>query len=239
MPIGYYLIPMALLSTHRPHYSRAEYLSDAVVHVLGVAAVVVAVPILVALTVLWRGDVSAIVGITVYGVTLFVMIFCSAIYNINRSKRWHGLLQRLDHSAIYIKIAGTFTPFTLLTGGHGMALLAGLWGAALAGSGLKLFDPNRFRWLALALYLGMGWVGVYAGWDMFSQMPAPVLGLILAGGMLYTAGVTFYLFDRLQFHTTIWHVFVLVASMMFFAAVTWHMAETSTRQLAQIAYLAP
>ena len=219
---------MAILTTQRPHYSRAEYLSDAVVHVLGLVVVIIAVPTLVTLTVLWRGEASAILGITVYGVTLFAMIFCSAIYNKNRSERWNALLQRLDHSAIYIKIAGTFTPFTLMSAGHGLTLLVGLWGAAIAGLGLKLFDPNRFRWLALALYLGMGWVGVVAGWQMFSQMSAPVLGLIIAGGVLYTAGVTFYLFERLQFHITIWHVFVLVASMMFFAAVSWHMAETAT-----------
>jgi len=218
--------------TQRPHYSRAEYISDAVVHVLGLVAVLIAVPVLVTLTVLWRGDAPAIVSIAVYGATLFAMLFFSAIYNINRSERWKGLLQRLDHSAIYIKIAGTFTPFTMLTGGQGATLLAGLWGAALAGSGLKLIDPNRFRWLALALYLGMGWAGVIAGWSLFSQMSAPVLGLIAAGGLLYTGGVIFYLFDRLPFHTTIWHVFVLIASVMFFAAVTWHMAETSPTLMA-------
>lgn len=218
-----------MLTAQRPAYSRAEYLSDAIVHILGVAAVLVAVPVLIMLTVLWRDDAAAIAGITIYGATLVAMILCSALYNINRRKRWHGLLQRLDHSAIYIKIAGTYTPFTLLAGGQAAYLLTGLWGAALAGLGLKLFDPNRFRWLALALYLGMGWVGVYAGWALFSQMSAPVLGLIMIGGLLYTAGVIFYLTERLAFHITIWHVFVLVASMMFFTAITWHMMDTAPR----------
>lgn len=219
---------MGMLTAQRPAYSRAEYLSDAIVHILGVAAVLVAVPVLITLTVLWRNDAAAIAGIAIYGATLIAMILCSALYNINRRKRWHGVLQRLDHSAIYIKIAGTFTPFTLLAGGQAaLLLLTGLWGAALAGLGLKLFDPNRFRRLALALYLGMGWAGVYAGWGMFSQMSAPVLALVLAGGLLYTAGVIFYLAERLAFHITIWHIFVLVASMMFFAAITWQMVETA------------
>lgn len=225
---------MAILNAHRHGYSRAEYISDAVVHVLGLIVVIVAVPVLVTLTVMWRGDASAVLGITVYGVTLFAMIFFSAVYNMNRAERWKGLLQRLDHSAIYIKIAGTYTPFTLLTGSHGATLLVGLWGAALAGSGLKLFDPNRFRWLAISLYLGMGWAGVFVGWALFAQMSAPVLGLVLAGGGLYTVGVAFYLFNRLPFHNTIWHVFVLIASMMFFAAITWHMAETSAQQITSI-----
>ncbi|MCP3969019.1 MAG: hemolysin III family protein [Rhodobacteraceae bacterium] len=220
---------MPLLSAQRPLYSRAEYLSDAVVHVLGLVAVLSAVPVLVTLTVLWRGDASAIVGISVYGAALIAMIGMSALYNINRSERWKGLLQRLDHSAIYIKIAGTYTPFTLLTGGQGAALLAGLWGAALAGSGLKLVDPNRFRWLALALYLGMGWAGMLAGGAVFAQLSGPVLALIVAGGLLYTAGVVFYVFDRLPHHMTVWHAFVLAASVLFFAAVTLHMADTSVQ----------
>lgn len=224
---------MSNQSLSRTSYSHAEYVSDAVVHILGVVAVLVAVPVLIALTVLWRTDAAAIAGITIYGVTLIAMILCSALYNINRRKRWHGLLQRLDHSAIYIKIAGTFTPLTLLAGGQAAMLLAGLWGAALAGLGLKLFDPNRFRGLALTLYLGMGWAGFYAGWAMFSQMAAPVLGLIMLGGLLYTAGVFFYLSDRLAFHITIWHVFVLVASIMFYIAIAWHMMDTAP-QLSQI-----
>jgi len=218
---------MAKPATIRPHYSRAEYLSDAVVHVLGILAVLIAVPVLLTLTILWRGDGPAIIGIAIYGTTLIAMISFSAAYNINRSKRWNGLLQRLDHSAIYIKIAGTYTPFTLLTGGQGAALLAGLWGAALAGSGLKLVSPTRFRWIGLVLYLGMGWAGVLAGWDLFAQMSTPVLVMIIAGGLLYSGGVVFYLFERLPFHNTIWHVCVLVATMLFFAAVTCHMSETA------------
>ncbi len=225
---------MSLFDADRPHYSRAEYFSDAVVHVLGLLAALAAVPVLIVLTVLWRGDGTAIAAIAVYGATLVAMIFFSAIYNMNRNERWAALLQRLDHSAIYLKIAGTYTPFTLLSG-HGAALLAGLWGAALAGSGLKLIDPVRFRRIGLVLYLGMGWVGMIAGWAVFAQMSAPVLALIVAGGLLYTVGVGFYLAERMHFHNTIWHVFVLVATIAFFAAVTQHVADTAA--LAAVATL--
>ena len=217
---------MSWFNAKRPHYSRAEYLSDAVVHVLGVVAVLSAVPVLITLTVLWRGDAVSVAAVVIYGVTLLAMILFSALYNMIRSERWQGILQRLDHSAIYLKIAGTYTPFMLLTG-HGITLLAGLWTAALAGLGLKMIDPVRFRWIGLALYLGMGWAGLFAGWAVFGQMSWPVLALILVGGMLYTVGVVFYLAKRMVYHNTIWHVFVLAATVMFFAAITRHMAETS------------
>jgi hemolysin III len=220
---------MSWFNANRPHYTRAEYLSDAVVHVLGIAAVLVAVPVLVTLAVMWRGDATAVLGITVYGLTLIAMILFSGLYNMIRHPRWRWLLRRLDHSAIYIKIAGTYTPFTLLSGGSGFYLLTGLWGAALAGSGLKLIDPGRFRWIALTLYLGMGWAGVFAGASFLDQLSDPVVTLILIGGLLYTFGVVFYLAERMVFHNTIWHVFVLAATMVLFAAVTLHLSETSAQ----------
>jgi hemolysin III len=200
-------------------YSRAEYVSDAVVHVLGLALALMAVPALVVAAALVRGDAPALVGTTVYGVALLLMLGCSALYNIILRPDWSGILKRLDHSAIYMKIAGTYTPFTLLSG-QGLALTAGLWGAALVGISLKVAAPHRFRWAGLALYLGMGWAGVVAGGALFAALPVPVIVLMIVGGVLYTSGVVFYLWDRLPFHNTIWHVFVLAASAVFYAAVT-------------------
>ena len=216
---------MAALLDIRTDYTRAERLSDAVVHVSGLALAVGAVPVLVTLTVMLRGDTPAVVGTSVYGAALIAMILCSALYNMAGPGGRAWLLQRLDHSAIYLKIAGTYTPFTLLSG-QGHWLLAGLWGAALAGTGLKLASPDRLRPLAIALYLGMGWAGLAAGGPFLSSLSAPVLGLILAGGTLYTIGVVFYLWDRLPFHYTIWHALVLTASAVFYAAVTLHMVES-------------
>ena len=222
---------MSWFNTNRPHYSRSEYLSDAVIHVLGIVAVLVAVPVLITLAVQWRGDGAAVLGITIYGITLFAMILFSALYNMIKHEGWTWLLQRLDHMAIYLKIAGTYTPFALLSG-SGSTFLAGVWAAALAGAGLKLTDPKRFRWFAITLYLGMGWAGLFAGWALFSQMSAPVLSLVLLGGVLYTAGVVFYLSHRMIYHNTIWHGFVLVASVAMFAAITLHLADTATLQAA-------
>ncbi len=213
-----------VLLADRSGYSRAERVSDAVIHVAGLTFVLIAVPVLIALTAFLRGDFTALFGITVYGLALIAMILCSALYNMVPHPGWEGVLKRLDHSAIYVKIAGTYTPFTLLSG-QGLWLLAGLWGAALAGVGIKIAAPDRFRKLALTLYLAMGWAGFVAGGTLFASLSTPVFVLIALGGCLYTAGVAFYLFERLPFHYTIWHVFVLVASLVFYAAVTLHVVQ--------------
>lgn len=202
----------------RPHYSRAERLSDAVVHVAGLAAVVGAVPVLIVLTTLLRGDAPSVVGASVYGATLVLMILCSALYNMIARPDWSWLLRRLDHSAIYLKIAGTYTPFALISG-QGWLLTAVLWGAAAVGVVLKAISPARFRVAALLLYLAMGWAGFVAGGDLIAALPTAVVVLMVIGGVLYSVGVVFYLWERLPFHYTIWHVFVLTASMIFYAAV--------------------
>lgn len=214
------------MSDPRTDYSRAEYLSDAVVHVSGLVLVLVSVPVLITLTAFLRGDAAAMVGTSVYGATLILMILCSGLYNVigHGPRAW--LFQRLDHSAIYAKIAGTYTPFALLSGQGGW-LVTGLWLAAIFGMGLKLVSPVRFRWLAIALYLGMGWAGAAFGGEFIAGLSTPVLTLIVTGGLLYTAGVLLYLFDRLPFHYTAWHVMVLAASMTLYAAVTLQVVQTA------------
>lgn len=210
----------------RTEYTLAERRSDAAIHVAGVTAATIAVPVLIALAVILRGDRAAVLGSSIYGMTLFAMILCSGLYNMITSHRWQALLRRLDHSAIYAKIAGTYTPFTLLSGGSGGYLLTVIWAAAFAGIGLKIFSPERYRWLALALYLAMGWAGLLAGGSFLATLSVPVIVLIVTGGLLYTAGVVFYLFERLPFHYTIWHVFVLAASIVFYAAVTVNLVQS-------------
>lgn len=209
-------------------YRTAERVSDAVIHVLGLALAFLSVPVLVTLSAVWRGDLPAVAGTLIYGTTLIAMLLCSALYHLIPAPAWKDVLRRLDHSAIYFKIAGTYTPFTLLSGGHGAVLLTGLWGAAIAGCGLKIFAPvDRFRWIALALYLAMGWAGIVAGWSLFGSLSAVVFSLILIGGLIYTAGIVFFLWEVLPYHNTVWHAFVLAASIVFFAAVTTHLAQTS------------
>ena len=217
---------MKSLFGSRQSYSRPELVSDGVVHVLGVVAALSSVPVLVTLTAFLRGDPSAIAGTVIYGATLIGMLLCSGLYNMNTSERWQGLLRRLDHSAIYFKIAGTYTAFVLLSG-TGLALAAILWLAATLGAVLKVAAPYRFRWLGLTLYFAMGWAGLVAGWPIFATMSAPVFALVVIGGLIYSIGTLFYLMERMPYHNTLWHIFVLAASGVFYAAVTTHVVLTA------------
>lgn len=210
----------------RTTYSRTERISDGVIHVVGTLMALTAVPVLVTMAVVMRGDLAAVSGVAIYGASLIAMLACSAAYNMAWPGAWDHVLRRMDHSAIYLKIAGTYTGFVLISG-KGEALAAGIWLAALLGMVLKMICPDRFRWVGLALYIGMGWAGLVAGWPLFEDMSRPVLMLVVMGGLIYTLGVPFYLMSRLPFHITVWHGFVLAASALFFAAVMAHMVETA------------
>jgi hemolysin III len=203
----------------RPAYTRAEWVSDTVVHVLGVGLALMAVPVLVTLALLWHGEVSIVLASAIYGLTLLAMLGCSAIYNITHGCVWTGIFRRMDHTAIFLKIAGTYTPFVVITGAHAGPLLTGLWGAAAVGAGLKIFAPHRFKMLTVGLCLGMGWAGVVVGGEVLERLSPTVVSLMVAGGLLYTAGVVFFLWASLPFHNTIWHVFVLAATAVFYIAV--------------------
>ena len=197
--------------------TRAEYVSDAVVHVAGLVLVAGAVPWLI-LMAADNGHPPATLGVSNYGASLALMILASALYNMILSERWGRILCRLDHSAIYLKIAGTFSGFALIAG-QGLGILSVIWGIAAAGIWLKIAAPGRYRMLGIALYLGMGWAGVLVGWDIFAGLPSGALPLIIAGGLLYTAGVAFFLWEALPHNLAVWHVFVLVASGLLFAAM--------------------
>lgn len=208
--------------TQRTGYSRAERLSDAVVHVAGLVLVLAAVPVLIVVTAILHGDAGALTGVSVYAAGLVLMIGASPAYNIADGFPWGAarawILRRIDHAAIYFKIAATYTPFALISG-QGLTVTVGVWLAAAAGVALKIASPDRFRWLGLALYLGMGWASVLAGGALLAALPGPVFVLMALGGGLYTLGVVFYVWDRLPHHMTVWHGFVLAASLSFYAAV--------------------
>ncbi len=206
-------------STDMTTMAARERRSDTAVHVVGVSVATLAVPVLVWMTATWRGDSGLTAAVTVYGVCLLSMLTFSAIYNTFNSGPWTPVWRRLDHSAIFLKIAGTYTPLVALSGVAAGPLLAGLWGVALGGTSLKVMAPDRWRRVGLTLYLGMGWVGVWAGSEVLGALNPVALALIAAGGTLYTVGVAFYLWDTLPYHTAIWHVFVLVASALIYTAI--------------------
>jgi hemolysin III len=215
-----------MLLPHRHDYSRAERISDAIVHLSGIAIAAVAVPVLVALALLLRHDPPAVAGTGLYGASLIAMLVCSALYNMTDEARRKALFRSMDHTAIFVLIAATYTVFQSLSGIGGW-LVPVLWIAAAAGILVRLIAPDRLKLVGVAIALGMGWAGLYAGQDFISHLSMAVVILIVTGGALYTLGVGFFLWDRLPFHYTIWHVLVLVASLVFYAAVTVHLVQTA------------
>jgi len=201
-------------------YSLAEWITDGVIHAVGVILVLVAVGILLHLA-LDAGDPRVIVASAIYATGLIASFGCSAAYNMTLAPGWRAWLRRFDHAAIYLMIAGTYTPLSLIciggTLGHG--LLALVWSVALVGVILKLGWPHRFERLSLVLYLSLGWIGLIVIGRIIAVLPVPALILLLIGGIFYSLGVVFHLWSRLPFQNAIWHGFVLTAAGFHYAAV--------------------
>jgi hemolysin III len=211
-----YAAAIHILLARRAGYTRTEYLSDLAVHLIGTIVILTCVPLLVVLAVVSAHGAASVIGMVLYGLSFATMILCSAVYNIFPHPDWEWLFKWLDHSAIYLKIAGTFTGFAMIAG-QGFVIVGALWAAA-AGISLKMICRFRFRRTSIALYLGMGWAGGLVAFAIFAALPPLTGSLIVGGGLLYTVGTGFYLWLQLPFHLTIWHCFVLVASLAFYAA---------------------
>jgi hemolysin III len=209
-------------------YTRAELISDAAVHFTGLVAAMIAVPVLITLAAVWIGDASTVVAALVYGISLIGMLACSALNNLVRLPAWKDFLRRIDQSAIYVKIAGSYTPFAVLTGTHAGLFLTGVWGAALAGASLRLLSGAKLKWASITLYLLIGWAGALMGGPLLAELSATGLLLLVVAGGMYTAGVLFFVWERLPFHNTIWHVFVLAASFVIYAAVIVELSGRAT-----------
>jgi len=198
------------------NYTLAELRADGAVHVIGVILAIAGSVALLSFM-FGRTAVGPYVATTIYLATLVLSISLSALYNIWPISPIKRFLRRFDHSAIYLLIAGTYTPFMAKSGTWW--LLASVWAIAVVGVLLKFLKPDRFDRLSIGLYLGLGWSGA-AAYDEFSgALSATVVWLILAGGVVYSFGVIFHIFERLPFHNVIWHAFVLVAASIHFAAV--------------------
>lgn len=206
-------------------YSPSERRSDAIVHVTGVAASAVGAPVLILLAILWPGDPGTVTATLVYACSLVAMLICSAAYNMSRLPGWRDTLRRIDQSAIYVKIAGTYTPFAVMVGSQTWMFLAGIWGMAIAGATLILLGPARLRRPSFALYLAMGWAGFFFGQPLLQGLTPTSREMILSAGVLYSMGVLFLLWERLPHHVTVWHVFVLVASATVYGAVVVELAS--------------
>lgn len=212
-------------------YTRAELATDMIVHLAALVLALSAVPVLITLTVIWRGDAAGIVGVSIYGGTLILMLTASLLYNHVGRPHLTDLFRRIDMSAIHLKIAGTYTPFALLSG-TGSGLLAAVWSAAAGAAALILIKRRLPAGLAVVLCLGTGWAVVIGGWELLAALPVSVCILMLVGGLLYSVGTPFLLISRLRFHNTIWHGLVVAASIVFFVAVFLAAASTPVEVLA-------
>lgn len=198
-------------------YTRHEQTADAVVHILGILFAINA-----SLWLLSHVGLSALVSVSVYCLGLLAMIGFSAAYNLMpQHKPSKKILRRLDHAAIFIMIAATYTPFAANRLGEPSSsiILAVVWLCATFGVVMKLAAPRRFEMVSLALYLGMGWVCVTVIQPLSASLAHVNFWLLMAGGLVYSAGVIFYVWERIPFHRAIWHSFVLAAAVLQFASI--------------------
>ena len=206
-------------------YDRWERVSDAAVHLAGLTLALAAVPVLITLTVVWHGSFTGVVGVSIYGACLIAMLSASLAYNHIYHPGWSERLRRLDMSAIYLKIAGTVTPFVLLSGA-GMTFLAVMWTAAVVATVTVFLRRRRSSAVSVGIGLAMGWAVLLGGQGVIATVSWPVLILMIAGGVTYTLGTPFLLMERVRFHNTIWHAFVVAASVIYFVAVFLHAAQS-------------
>jgi hemolysin III len=200
-------------------YSAAEEIAHSVTHGLGVVLSIAGLAALVSVAA--QHGARAVAAYSVFGTTLILLYVASTLYHSIPLPRAKGVLRVLDHTAIYLLIAGTYTPFTVvsLRGSWGWGLLAGIWGLAAGGVVLEVTPLRRLRGLTIGLYLAMGWLILIALKPLGQVIASGGILLLFLGGVSYTAGVAFYVWRRLPYHHAVWHLFVLLGSVLHYFAV--------------------
>lgn len=208
-------------------YSPGEELANALTHGLG-ALLSVAGSVLLVVTSSLHGDAWSVTSSAIFGATLLALYSTSTLYHSIPGVERKRLLRKFDHAAIFLLIAGTYTPFLLvsLRGVWGWSLFGVIWGLAVAGIALKFWLAGRFKVVSTALYVAMGWLVVIALRPMLQSVPPGGLWLLLAGGLCYTGGTVFYLWKNLPFSHAVWHVWVLAGSICHWAAVYFYVVRT-------------
>jgi hemolysin III len=215
---GHFAVDWASVETRNP--TAGERCADTAVHALGITLGLLGSLVLVAYT-LPELDAAKALAVGLYVVGLMAMLGCSALYHLTRDRRRRPFFRRLDHAAIFLMIAGSYSPFTLvaLGGPLGRALFAFVWAAAVFGMIVKLGGFRCPEWLSIAAYLALGWTALGAFGPLTAGMaPASVL-LLTAGGLLYSLGVVFHLWARLPYHNAIWHGLVVLGAACQWGAV--------------------
>ena len=213
-------------------YSIGEEIANAVTHGVGALLSIAGLAVLVSYAALY-GDAWHVVSSSIFGATLVLLYAASTVYHSVWHLQTKKILQRLDHSAIFLLIAGTYTPFALVNmrGPWGWTLFGAVWFLALLGIALQLFPRRRNERLSLILYLGMGWMAVAAIKPFVAGVETGGLILLLIGGLFYSLGVIFYVWRQLSYHHAIWHGFVLAGSTFHFFAVLFYVVPEAPSAL--------
>ncbi|MCU1266704.1 MAG: hemolysin [Acidobacteria bacterium] len=210
-------------SYFRREPSPAEEMANSISHGLGLVASLAAAPILI-ITAMKAGGGTAIFGAAVFALSMVSLYLASTLYHVLPEARGKGIFRILDHAAIFLLIAGTYTPFTLgvMRGPWGWTLLGLIWSLAIIGLILKAVPATRYSRASIVLYVAMGWLAVIAARPILLQVPLPGILWIVSGGLAYTSGLVFFGMHRLRFNHFIWHLFVMAGTICHFFAVLWY-----------------
>lgn len=206
--------------------SRGEEIANSISHGIGLIAALASTPFLV-MDAIRRGDAGYIAGVSIFATTMVLLYLSSTLYHALPAGKAKRVFRIIEHSAIFLLIAGTYTPFTLgvLRGAWGWTLLGLVWGLALTGVTLKAFERMSHPVISTGLYLLMGWLILIAANPMFEHVPVSGLLWLAAGGVAYTAGVAFFVADtRLRYGHFVWHLFVMAGTACHYFAVLWYAA---------------
>lgn len=210
-------------ATARAPYTFGEELANSLIHGLGIVLAIAGLIVLLSAAAI-AGGVREITSCAIYGATLVMLYTTSTLYHSVRRVEAKRVLRTLDHLAIFLLIAGTYTPFVLIAlhGAWSWSLCAIVWSLAALGTIFELTSLRRFRRVMVALYVAMGWVGLIAIKPLAAALPAAGLWLLFGGGVSYTFGVLFYRWHSLRYHHAVWHLFVLGGSVLQYFAVLWY-----------------
>lgn len=199
---------------------KREEIANAITHGLGALLAIAALVILIVFAAL-KGNAWHIVSFSIFGVTLVILYLASTLYHSFTSEKLKIFFRKLDHMAIYLLIAGTYTPFclTVLSNWIGWTLFGVVWGSAILGIIVKAFYTGKGELLSTILYVVMGWVAIFAIKPLYESVSITTFILLMTGGVSYTAGTYFFTKDRIKYFHSIWHLFVLVGSIFHFFAV--------------------
>ncbi len=218
-----------MVKAHAIRQTLGEEIANSITHGVGAALAVAALVILVTFAGIF-GDAWRVVSFSIYGATLIILYLSSTLYHGLQAPKAKRIFHIFDRTAIYLLIAGTYTPFTLVTlrGAWGWTFFGIIWGLAVIGVILTVFFVDRYNFLSVATYLGMGWLVVILIKPLIAAVPAGGMAWLVIGGLSYTLGVLFYAWKRLPFNHMIWHLFVLGGSISHFFCILFYVLPMET-----------